>query len=98
MSGKLPAGFAARALSQPGKQYAIYLHKSSAATQPAAPPPAQSLEISLLLQPGTYRTQWMDPITGKSLDRPAVKHSGGPFTIAGNIAQDAAVQIVMTDP
>ena len=53
--GGLPPKGRTRALSEPGRQYAIYLFGG----------PEANLE--LVLPEGRYRAEWMDPMTGKVL-------------------------------
>ena len=59
------AGVGARVLSNPGKDYAIYLDGNGPA------------ELSLDLPAGRYRAEWMNPATGALLDTEGFAHSGG---------------------
>ena len=56
--------FRSYALTEPGKQYAVYFYRR--------PGP----NVELLLPAGNYQVEWMDPLTGKS-DKTLLKHSSG---------------------
>jgi hypothetical protein len=53
VQGTAPANVRARALSQPGEQYAVYFFGGKQA------------EVSLKLPGGEYRGKWIDPHTGR---------------------------------
>jgi hypothetical protein len=83
ITGGVPAGTSARALVEPGKAYAIYLHGGDRA--------ALELEIPA----GSYRAEWLNPRTGivdKSQD---VDHKGGRVTLESpRYGEDVALRIV----
>ena len=57
--------FRVYALTEPGKQYAIYFSRRIDA------------RVELRLAAGTYEVEWMNPRTGKSEKRTVLKHPGG---------------------
>jgi hypothetical protein len=62
LAGALPAGTFARAISEPGKQYALYLHHSSLDTEKYIVQPGSYQEtLHLNLLAGRYRAEWIDP-------------------------------------
>ena len=67
---KHAAGVSARVLSNPGKDYAIYLDGNGPA------------ELSLELPKGHYAAEWMNPATGALLHRESFAHSGGAKALA----------------
>lgn len=70
VKGGLPQRGRARALSEPGRQYAIYLFGG---------PEAQ---LKLDLPAGDYAVDWLNPRTGKSEASQALAHPGGVATLA----------------
>lgn len=67
VKGGLPAKGRARALSEPGEQYALYLFGGPAA------------RLELALPKGRYRAEWLDPSSGKVL-RASDVTAAGPVT------------------
>jgi hypothetical protein len=63
LQGGLPAKGRARVLSEPGKQYAIYLFGGPAA------------KLELKLPKGDYTVEWIDPTSGKVLQTSRVTAS-----------------------
>jgi len=71
------------ALAETGKQYAVYLFGGTQA------------RLELMLPPGTYRIEWMNPITGKIMDKKLLKHTGSNFAITSpEYLQDIALSIL----
>jgi len=68
IAGGVPEGATARALAEPGKQYAIYVHyghvHNDAKPQYTVDEAAQSLRLRLQLPPGSYKATWVDTRTG----------------------------------
>lgn len=69
LKGGLPAKGRGRVLSEPGKQYAVYLFGGKAAT------------LSLALPAGTYTAEWVSPLTGKVLQSEAVTAADRPVAL-----------------
>lgn len=70
VQGGLPAKGRARALSEPGKQYALYFFGG-----PSAKP-------SLALPSGKYEVQWLSPMTGKVLHSETITTEGNAVELA----------------
>jgi hypothetical protein len=64
VKGGLPPGTRARVLSEPGKQYAVYLFGGKTA------------KPLLALPPGKYAAEWISPLTGETLKREIVASKG----------------------
>jgi hypothetical protein len=69
LKGGLPAKGRARVLSEPGKQYAVYLFGG-----PSAKP-------SLALPAGKYVAEWLSPVSGQVLKSEAVAAKGMPVEL-----------------
>jgi hypothetical protein len=81
LAGGLPAGSFARAISEPGKQYAVYIHHSTYAEgrrfyQPGETP--HQLDLMLDLPAGAFRVEWVRPADLAVLKTQNIeKHQGG---------------------
>jgi hypothetical protein len=71
VTNKAFSGVTSRVLAEPGKAYAIYL--ASGGDKPA---PRQAV-IGLELAAGTYRAEWVEPLTGAIGRRETVKSKKG---------------------
>ncbi len=73
----LDAHTSARMLAEPGQAYAIYLGPKK--PQEAAKEKAQNRQatLALVLPAGTYRSEWINPLTGKTDLTADHRHSGG---------------------
>ena len=72
-----------RALSEPGRQYALYIHHSSekvGGSYTVLPGDYQE-ELVLHLPSGHYRADWVDPATGSVLSSLDLVHEGGHRTL-----------------
>ena len=74
-----PANVHCRGISEPGKQYAIYLHHSTQEKLSAyiVAPGSYVEEIEVSAPEGTYQTDWIDPATGTPVGGARVAHGGG---------------------
>lgn len=72
-----------RALSEPGQQYALYIHHSSekAGGSYTVVPGDYREELMLNLPAGHYRVDWVDPETGSVLNSINLIHEGGNRTL-----------------
>jgi hypothetical protein len=72
-----------RALSEPGKQYALYIHHSSEKVGGSytVVPGEYREELVLTLAFGRYRAEWVDPETGSILASEEFTHQGGNRTL-----------------
>jgi hypothetical protein len=87
----------ARGISEPGRQYAVYLHHSKGGKGSAyvAAPGSYTTELSLEMPAGDYRVEWVDPASGASLGKSGFHHAGGrrQFQTPGH-AVDVALRVV----
>ena len=79
-----------RAISEPGKQYALYIHHSSEKVGGAyTVVPGQYQEnLVVNLPAGHYRAEWVDPATGSILGSVDIAHEGGQRHAADAYLQD----------
>jgi hypothetical protein len=72
-----------RAISEPGKQYALYIHHSSEKVGGAytVVPGQYREDLVLNLPTGHYLAEWIDPATGAVLGRVDIVHEGGQRTL-----------------
>ena len=83
ITGGLSEKAKAYMLTQPGKQYAGYVFGSS------------QINLELMLPAGTYRIEWMNPLTGKIEKHELLQYTGGKATIISpKYTQDIALSIV----
>jgi hypothetical protein len=78
----VPAGAYCRAISQPGEQYALYLHHSKLDSGSAyiVSPGNYVEKLVLNLPAGTYKVDWVDPASGSVVRTETVTHQGGERT------------------
>ncbi|MBN2476767.1 MAG: hypothetical protein JXB62_19310 [Pirellulales bacterium] len=82
IQGKLPEKVTARALVEPGRQYAVYLRGSGAR------------QLELKLPAGRYRAEWTNTKTGAVDQRESFTHSDGKRVLAvPPYAEDVALRI-----
>ena len=80
-----PQGTSARALGQPGKTYAVYLHRAHVVKD--AKPSFQvdgsrgATTLTLQIPAGAYSLEWLDPKSGRWSGRRKFKHPGGAYTL-----------------
>jgi len=72
-----------RAISEPGKQYALYIHHSSEKIGGAytVVPGEYREDLVIDLPAGHYRADWVDPATGSVLGSVDIGHEGGHRTL-----------------
>ena len=76
----VPRGVYCRGISQPGEQYALYLHHSDLEEhyEYYVVKPGHYHEILVLdLPPGTYKADWVDPAAGSVVNTATFTHQGG---------------------
>ena len=71
----VPAGQTARALVKPDRAWAIYLARIGRPWKKSEA--AASTTLRLVLPPGAYRAQWLEPATGRWWERQQFDHAGG---------------------
>ncbi|MFD1144678.1 cellulase family glycosylhydrolase [Larkinella insperata] len=74
LSGSLPARVRVHALSEAGKQYALYVYNGN------HPKERQSLNLTLTLPAGRYKLTFVEPETGQK-NRRKLRHPGGSTTL-----------------
>jgi hypothetical protein len=74
----LPKGAFARGMSEPGKQYSLYMHHSTTRWENAyrVQPGNYRETLQLQLAQGKYKADWVDPATGKVLASESFQHEG----------------------
>jgi hypothetical protein len=87
ITGGIPDSTFIRAISEPGKQYAMYMHHSKYSCWYWEPMqmgacyeviPGNYREKPVLnIAPGTYHAQWVDPATGNVIKTEHFSHDGG---------------------
>ncbi len=82
LKGGLPEKGRARALVEPGRQYAVYLFGGPQA------------RLKLELPGGDYDVEWINPRTGKSEQREKLSHPGGEATLVSpTFEPDVALRV-----
>lgn len=79
-SGK---GVYARMLSEPGRQYAFYVHHSSERRTGSyeVVPGNYAETLRLDLPSGSYHAEWVDPASGNAVTSQDITHQGGTYTL-----------------
>jgi hypothetical protein len=79
----VPAGAYCRAISEPGRQYAVYLHHSTGGRGGAytVTPGKYTERLKVSLPAGRYRAEWVEPATGSVLRSDTFEHGGGERTL-----------------
>jgi len=79
----VPAGAYARAISEPGRQYAFYMHHSTDGKGGAykVTPGNYQEDVAFNLPPGSYVAEWIDPSVGRVLQSQRFEHTGGTRTL-----------------
>jgi hypothetical protein len=90
IKGGVPAGLTARALAEPGKQYAVYVLVPFPAKKetPRAEAKGRKADLELDLPAGAYRAEWVNTKTGAVEKSEDVKHAGGARTFASPAFDD----------
>jgi hypothetical protein len=69
---RTPQDLVARALVEPGKAYAFYLHSPELNTRSV-----RDASIELVLPAGSYAAEWIDPVRGREPTKDSFEHPGG---------------------
>lgn len=87
IAGGIPENSFARAISEPGKQYAFYIHHSKYGCWYWEPmkmgscytviPENYQEDLTFNFEPGTYSAEWINPVTGVVIDSENLTHQGG---------------------
>ncbi|HWO42184.1 MAG TPA: hypothetical protein VNO43_10310, partial [Candidatus Eisenbacteria bacterium] len=90
IAGGVGADGYARAISEPGKQYAIYFHHSARGqgrslggkdTNYIVKPGRYRRNLTLTLPPGSYKAEWISPESGAIMGSEIFNHGGGDKTL-----------------
>jgi hypothetical protein len=75
----VPSGAYCRAISEPGRQYALYLHHSTGGRGGAytVTPCKYTEQLVVSLPNGSYRAEWVEPASGSVLRTETFEHAGG---------------------
>jgi len=95
----VPSGAYCRAISQPGEQYALYLHHSTGGKggEYTVTPGSYVEKLVLDLPAGTYKADWVDPASGAVAGTETITHKGGKRTLTTpKHAVDIALRIKRT--
>jgi hypothetical protein len=99
IAGGKPEGTISRAISEPGRQYAIYLHNSVATrgkNRYEVSEVERTLDLTVDLPPGGYRLEWIRPADLAVVQRQTIsKHPGGKAILSKSPAyrEDIAIRI-----
>ncbi len=77
--GGVTSGVHCRGISEPGQQYALYLHHSTDSNESAyTVVPGKYIErLVLNLSAASYKADWIDPATGSVVGKETFTHQGG---------------------
>jgi hypothetical protein len=79
----ISSGSYARALSEKGKQYAVYVTNGS------------TCELKINLPIGNYSTEWINTLNGSVMKTQKIEHSGGDITLKSpDYSDDIALKII----
>jgi len=92
VAGAVPNGAFLRALGEPGRRYAVYLHHSHYAGwiikeldigSCYEPDPGEHLDTLVLDLPrATWQLSWVEPTTGATIREERLAHDGGRLTVS----------------
>jgi hypothetical protein len=100
IKGGIPSGGSARALVEPGRACAIYLHRNISPARGAnnsgapSPPDAGPIALQIELSDGRWRAEWIDTKTGKTAGRANVTGGNSITLNAPPFETDIALRIV----
>jgi hypothetical protein len=80
IKGGIPRGANVRSISEPGKQYALYIHHGVLKEGNhlyIVTPGKYSANLQIDIPAGSYESNWICPETGSSINRSTFVHAGG---------------------
>jgi hypothetical protein len=93
----LPSGTYSRAISEPGRQYALYIHHSRRRVDSYEVVPGDYHEkLAIDLPAGSYRVEWVNPATGSVISSETIQGGRGTLT-APRYSVDIALRIHRRD-
>jgi len=84
ITGGVPTGAYCRAISEPGKQYALYLHHSKLEDRNhyyIVTAGSYTEKLELHLPAGSWKADWVDPASGSVISTGTLQHQGGNRTL-----------------
>jgi hypothetical protein len=89
----------ARVLSEPGKQYAIYVHhaevRGGERPRVTVRTTRQQTTLGLQLPPGNYTATWWDPKNGRKVQSETFQHTGSTKSLQSpNYTEDIALAVI----
>jgi hypothetical protein len=99
IQGHTADGTFVRGISEPGKQYAVYMHHSkNLYVKYVVLPGDYQDDLQLDIPSGVYQADWTDPATGNPIGRIQFSHPGGSLQITTpHYSVDLALRIVTSD-
>ncbi len=107
VAGGAPPGGTARALVEPNQHYAVYIRRlapkgsgtdadpAAGTAQQAPPSPEDAGAIRLRLAAGTWRSEWVDTLTGRVTAHEEFAHTGGERALRyPSFKDDVALRVV----
>ena len=92
-----PTGVYVRVISEPGRQYALYMHHSKRGDSYEVVPGNYEEKLTVELPRGTYRAEWVSPASGRVTGSDKIVSPGGSKTLATpRYAVDIALRIART--
>src|SRR5207248_3011578 len=98
LAGEAPAGLSVRGLAEPGRAYAFYLRTKPANKGSDVPKRADEVALRLALPAGSYKAEWIDPISGKMVKDETFAHDGKERPlVAPAFGDDLALRVRRTE-
>jgi hypothetical protein len=96
--GEAPAGLSVRGLAEPGRAYAFYLRTKPAKKGSEVPKRGDEVALRLALPAGSYKAEWIDPISGKVVKEETFAHDGKERPlVAPAFGDDLALRVRRTE-
>jgi hypothetical protein len=99
IKGGVPEGGSARALVDPGRACAIYVHRAIPTQRSGSQPETgkretEAVALQVALPEGRWKAEWHDPLSGKVPLRADIRGGGTSTLVAPPFAADIALRIV----
>ena len=93
-SSRLDSNTTATVLAKPGKAYAIYIGSKNPREAVKQKPEERNATIGLELPAGTYRSEWINTLTGTVEKRETHRHQGGKLALSSSpYREDIALKL-----
>jgi hypothetical protein len=98
LAGEAPVGLSVRGLAEPGRAYAFYLRTKPAKKGSEVPKRADEVALRLAMPAGSYKAEWIDPLSGKVVKDEAFAHDGKEHRlVAPAFGDDVALRVRRTE-